>query len=361
MIMTNYSGLIVIAVGGTNSAPTVSDSQGNTWTKLGGQTDGSGYGALYYCLNASVSSSQTFTATGTSGDTVFIQVVGFPTGTYSLDKSASAAGGSPGSITPTQTAELVITSCYSSTTGSSVSSPFTKGPGAWIGWVTNSVLSNGLSAAQQAYSPTWSGGTVHQSTVASFICPYTAPIYNTSQLNGLPAVYFNNGPGMLASIPSTNQPITVYAVLKATGGNRYFGAGGSQVRLGSGTTSDMYAGAEISGTAGDIGTSYHIVTGVVNGASSLIRVDQSQHASGSAGTQNPGTSIALGSEGDGQQPGQFYLGELSVYAAAHSLTQMQQQEAYLNGKWFGGSTTTPQMPSGSVRAQVGAVGRAALI
>lgn len=184
------------------------------------------------------------------------------------------------------------------------------------------------------------------------------PVWDTNQQNGLPAVFFTSA-YMKATIPSLAQPLTVLAVLKATGGSRYFGSSGN-VRLGNGTAADIYAGVSLQG--GAIGTTFHVVTAQVNGASSLIRVDQTQTASGNAGTNNPGTAIALGSEGDVNQEWAGYLCELLAYPSALDSTDIATVETYLGSKWgLGTGGGTQQQPAGGLAAIQGAVGRAAVI
>jgi hypothetical protein len=104
---------------GTGHTSSPSDSSSNTWLTAKSQTQSTcpGSTAIYYVQNPSVTASQTFTASATGGLTYpSIQVQGFTgsTGTPLDVTNSATSGGSnvatkqPGSITPGQNGELVV-------------------------------------------------------------------------------------------------------------------------------------------------------------------------------------------------------------------------------------------------------------
>lgn len=171
------------------------------------------------------------------------------------------------------------------------------------------------------------------------------PIFNTNQINGLPALTFNGTTQFLgATIPNTNQPLTVFAFYKTatiSGGGYYFGGGGGNIRLGrSSADSFLYAGFSLFGTDSLNTTNWFETTTVVNGASSSFRTNGAAAGSGNASTNNLGTTLDVGWDGGNQ----FWTGqiaELIVYNAALGITDIQTVEGYLNTKY----TNTPSVPT----------------
>jgi hypothetical protein len=110
---------------------TVSDSASNTWTRLIiiGASGGS-ESALYYCLNPITSAAHTFTVLGNYPSIYVLAASG--AAASPLDQFNSATGGvtattfQPGSVTPSQANEIVITTWATIITGSSsINSGFT--------------------------------------------------------------------------------------------------------------------------------------------------------------------------------------------------------------------------------------------
>jgi hypothetical protein len=189
-----------------------------------------------------------------------------------------------------------------------------------------------LALADAAPVPSWADSSGAGRTM---VAQTASPIFKTNIQGGKPIVRFASASSqwMLATIPNTTQPITVVAVLKVTGGNRFFGAGaGGSVRFGAGGTPQIFAGGSITGAL-SMSTTFHYVTYVLNGASSLIRVDGVQDVTGDAGANSPGTSMALASEGDAAQFWDGDMGELLVYADAKVLADQQALEGYLKTGW----------------------------
>ena len=138
---TNVVGanLIVGCLGwysGAGGSSAFSDNVGNPYTSIYSTGHGSQVGTLVYSYLPTVTSSMTFTASSPGGNTnTSLTVMGF-SGTVSppLDQStnpaASASGSttlSPGSLTPSQANELLV-SCLAGTPTPTIASPFTLGP-----------------------------------------------------------------------------------------------------------------------------------------------------------------------------------------------------------------------------------------
>jgi len=166
-IDTRNSDLIVLGcttAAGTAAAPT--DSASNTWTQIQQTNNGSGVrGTLLYKAQPAVSQTHTFTLSPGANNFPCICVLAVSgSKTTPLDQNnatASVAGGSkqPGSITPTQAGELIVS--YETTGGLSITfsidSGFTisdQNPGANLASFCNAMayLAQGAAAP---INPTW--------------------------------------------------------------------------------------------------------------------------------------------------------------------------------------------------------------
>jgi len=121
-IDTTGANLIVIHVGYFN-APTITDSKGNTWTALTARDPGISAGRMYYCLNPTVGSGHTFTASGvnsfgTIAVSAFSGVSAFGSENGAAGNAASIA---TGAVVPSVDGSLVISGITFNTVGSSVS------------------------------------------------------------------------------------------------------------------------------------------------------------------------------------------------------------------------------------------------
>jgi hypothetical protein len=133
----------------------------------------------------------------------------------------------------------------------------------------------------------------------------SSPTFETSQVNGYPAVHFN-GTSQFLRNSSVNpsggraQPYTIYAVIKqdsTTGNQDPFGNnGGSGMFINS--TANYYAGAAATGPS-ITGTNWNLVEACVNGSNTIISVNGTANTGLSAGTNFIGTSMYLGINGDG--------------------------------------------------------------
>lgn len=157
------------------------------------------------------------------------------------------------------------------------------------------------------------------------------PLYKAAIQNGLPIVRFDGtDDDMAATIASLSQPITVFAVVKASNG-RYVGANSGAVRVGAQPAPNVFAGSTLTGGA-SLATGFFVVTTLINGASSLIRVDRTQVATGAAGAGNMGTALSIGQDGAGAA---FFAGDLGEVAicAGDQTANFLAFENYLKGRW----------------------------
>lgn len=114
----NSTGATLIVVGfgwyGPSGEPTLSDSQGNTWSNLTSSNFNSAQTSrLKYCINPSTSASHTFTSTGTNtynGMTVaaFSGITAYDSRENGLGKDSSTSNAT-GSVTPTADNALLVT------------------------------------------------------------------------------------------------------------------------------------------------------------------------------------------------------------------------------------------------------------
>jgi hypothetical protein len=111
-VNTTGATLIVIA---TNTAPntsTVTDSKSNTYTLIRSTAAGDGsLQKLFYCVNPTVGAAHTFTV---NGATTFpaIAVLAFSGTISGLDQNNGAATLSPGSVTPAQDSEVLVSGLF---------------------------------------------------------------------------------------------------------------------------------------------------------------------------------------------------------------------------------------------------------
>src|SRR5579862_234364 len=171
--------LVAIGVGGDNPyAGTMSDSKGNTWIHASTPNNG-GTCNLYYCNPTSVGSGHTFTITF-NGGFPSIAVAAFsgvlPSSPLDQIHDATRSGtpNSPGSITPTQNNELVISGVMTngggtpSVSGGSLAVTDSQG---LVGSTSYGVgLAYVVQTSAASVTPSWTstGSTVVSTLVASF-------------------------------------------------------------------------------------------------------------------------------------------------------------------------------------------------
>ena len=204
-IDTTGANLIVVAVSwfGIGAVPTLTDSNGNTWTQrtaYGGANDDH---VLYYCSNPTVGAGHTFTAAKTSSYPT-ISVAAFSgaasSSPYSAESGAYAAAvatAQPGSVTPAGDKYLVITSAtWSSALTAAVDSGFNIA--AQTNFSSGNHMGGGIAYLVQdtaaAVNPTWSGGTTSWSVaLATFIPGGGASAVARPEMAQEPAIIVANG------------------------------------------------------------------------------------------------------------------------------------------------------------------------
>ena len=153
--------------------------------------------------------------------------------------------------------------------------------------------------------------------------------------NGLPVLRAAGSSALRhAGSPTLNQPNTLFVVGKALGDNQLFvdgdavAASENAIFITGGKYS-VYGGSTISGTNRD--DNIKVLCGVVNGASSSIRVNGAE-TTGDAGASAM-VGIHLGRRSDDALPLSGDICEVLIYNAALDATQIGQVETYLNSRW----------------------------
>lgn len=176
-----------------------------------------------------------------------------------------------------------------------------------------------------------------QGSSTTWLPPVTLP-------NGLATVQFDGANDTLATAAFTNvaQPRTVYAVSfrASDNGNAstlFDGLDGTHRQAialpTAATTASLNGGSAITSGSGvaAVGAA-HVYSGLLNGASSELRIDGTSVVTGNAGA-NGSTGFTLGSAYGGTLPLQGNLAAFLAYDAAHTTTQRQAAERWLGRTW----------------------------
>ncbi len=168
------------------------------------------------------------------------------------------------------------------------------------------------------------------------------PTFRTGIINSKPAVLFTAASGqyMTGSI-TLSQPMTVFVVLQnfGTGTDYHFVLDGisnrvALVRLSGGSGWDLFAGSDgiISGYDD---TSWHYISGVVNGASSKLVMDGSVTSGLDTGTNSLGSTYVVGGFGPslGALGMDGYIAEMIIYDTALSDANRVLVQNYLKSKY----------------------------
>lgn len=176
-INTTGADIIVIGISDNVGGSTLSDSSGNTWTPLSPSTGTSGVSTLYYCQSPTTSPSHTFTLTATS-NFMSIYVTAFSGSLAApLDQSNRANSGftttiQPGSVTPSQNNELIVThvckgidtSSFSINSGFSIIDSVTGVGSTHYG----GAIAYLVQSTAAAVNPTWTSAQITGATIGSF-------------------------------------------------------------------------------------------------------------------------------------------------------------------------------------------------
>lgn len=169
--------LVLVATTYAGGGPTPTDSKGNTWTPLTRRGAGDAEIQLWYCASPVVGSGHTFTL---SGSTIYpalavLAVSGAAASPLDQQNGQVANAGatcSPGSVTPTEDDELVVSgySGYSQAI-SSIDSGFTLAASvAYNGNFLTTGVAYLIQTSAAAANPTWtlSGSNFNVAAIASF-------------------------------------------------------------------------------------------------------------------------------------------------------------------------------------------------
>jgi hypothetical protein len=163
-----------------------------------------------------------------------------------------------------------------------------------------------------------------------------APTLNAGGFNGYDAASLDGTDDRWEVSISLSQPFTIYAVVEITDSTETRAI----VRDASTTTIldyyastpgwRVYAGSQITGTTDD---TINIVTGLFDGANSVVEEEDTQTASGDAGT-GAGTNLGIG--GEYATSNNFFQGnimQVMIYDAGHNSTTRSDVNNYLANRW----------------------------
>ena len=180
-IDTTGANFLVLTMGYlAGTAPTISDSKGNTWSALTASSNTSSATRIFYVANPTVGTGHTFTATVTGGYPAIAAMAfsGVKTSSpFDAENGAGSSGGTSiatGSITPSENGELLVTGLGTIGTsgGEAIDNSFTiqesvtfvggQHSGLFVAWKVQSTAA--------AINPTWSWTTFGNITtrIASF-------------------------------------------------------------------------------------------------------------------------------------------------------------------------------------------------
>jgi hypothetical protein len=180
-IDTTGANFLVVTPGGNYSGGAVTDSYGNSWAGLNIATNMfSGQAQIFYARNATVGTGHTFSISG--GD-LSVAVTAWSGSAASPFDVQNAANNSvqPGSITPTNNNELLITATVDAGTyietgidsGFAISDAVAGAPGSSYA-IAQAYL---VQTSAAAVNPTWTGGGGggYQGTVIAAFAPASSP------------------------------------------------------------------------------------------------------------------------------------------------------------------------------------------
>lgn len=133
------------------------------------------------------------------------------------------------------------------------------------------------------------------------------------------------------------QPETIYVLFKAVSWTSqdclYDGASLNTGRFRQ-TTAEaemrLFAGAALVMSPQVAVGTYHIVSAVIDGASSVLQTNNETPITGNLGSSDM-SGFRLGASGDGNQPGNYQVKEVAIYSVAHDADTRTQVIDYLLG------------------------------
>ncbi len=169
------------------------------------------------------------------------------------------------------------------------------------------------------------------------------PTYQPNQQNGKPAVVIDSAINNIGCFETgawaVAQPQTVYMALKldTTPNNArtlLSGSGSDKMRFYiDGSDLTLYAGSATDPKITSLANAWCIITGVFNGASSLIAKNGDADVTGNPGTGSATSKIQINGSAGGNELDKVSWGEILVYAGAHDAGQRSNVVNYLNSRW----------------------------
>jgi hypothetical protein len=182
-INTTGASLLIVVVAGDGNLSTFTDSAGNTWSQLTAVNNGGSYCQIYYCASPTTSATHSITIQSFNyGSASFSAWSGTKTSSpfdtqNSNPFTSPSATATPGSITPSQTGELLIAAEAirgQVTTGATVGSSYNIIANVTDGGNADLSLAYILSPSTSALNPTFTfagSGATGIGNSASFLHP----------------------------------------------------------------------------------------------------------------------------------------------------------------------------------------------
>lgn len=165
--------------------------------------------------------------------------------------------------------------------------------------------------------------------------------YTSNVQNGLAGIRFVANSYILGSnLTDVTQPGTIFLVFKgtdwATGGYQCIfsaGSGSWEIYKNTGNTNGMIAsGTNLVGSA-VVNNTTSMITGIFNGGSSSIKINNNSTTVGNAGTGVNVMRPLIGTDASGAAGFTGYVFEVLVYTGALTTTNQDIVRTYLNNKW----------------------------
>lgn len=179
-IDTTGANLIVIEAAWFSTLTSVTDNKGNTYTALNsGATGGARKGQLFYCVNPTVGSGHTFTLTAGFPS---ICVAAFSGSAASpVDGDVANPNQNPGSVTPSEDNELLVSAlCHSDGTGNAFSGFTVTDDNADSGLSVGSTMTYQIQTTATTVNQSWSPGSNARASLASFKTAAGGTTFNVS-------------------------------------------------------------------------------------------------------------------------------------------------------------------------------------
>ena len=177
------------------------------------------------------------------------------------------------------------------------------------------------------------------------------PTLQTAEVNGVSAVQFDGTDDILSSPAevASGTPVTVIAVLRLLAdGNFTYPIGDASsfrgIRITSGRTVSLCDNDQDIASPDAIGSSWVIVTGILDGTNGTLRVNGVQKATAASTQTGWIGGLTVGGRGTGASWQNCQVAEVLLYDSALTGTDLTDVEAYLTTKYFAGGSGTTVTP-----------------